>query len=204
MIYNHIRQPVWAWAAGQPSFCPECGATLIAKRGDVVVWHWAHKAKRTSGCPNEESLWHLRFKEVYLQFPKWDIEVPLVIDSKRFRVDAIRKDHRVIREFVHSLSPHYQRKHEALVRGRFNVLWVIDGKKFASARRKEVSGGGLKRLLKPIARDLCEAVNFRVLVHFEDQFWAHWDHDVWYPKTGKAAGHVLELYAMRAALDEFK
>ena len=61
MIYNHDRVAVWDWG-GDESLCPECGHSLIAKRGDIVVWHWAHKpvtGGKSCICPHKESIWHL-------------------------------------------------------------------------------------------------------------------------------------------------
>jgi hypothetical protein len=44
------------------SKCPECGATLIAKTGTIVVWHWAHE-HISPDCPYAgESAWHLAWK----------------------------------------------------------------------------------------------------------------------------------------------
>lgn len=41
--------------------CRYCGATMIAKVGSVVIWHWAHDSG--SSCPSAgETEWHLGWK----------------------------------------------------------------------------------------------------------------------------------------------
>ena len=48
--------------------CPCCGADLIARCGDLKVWHWAHKGRRV--CDHwweSETEWHRAWKDT---FPK--------------------------------------------------------------------------------------------------------------------------------------
>lgn len=46
--------------------CFECGAPMIAKTGDVVIWHWAHKAENPACGLSSESEWHLTWKSLGL------------------------------------------------------------------------------------------------------------------------------------------
>lgn len=45
--------------------CPDCGGEVIAKCGEHVCWHWAHRPESPdSSCPNRpgETPWHLAWK----------------------------------------------------------------------------------------------------------------------------------------------
>lgn len=46
--------------------CPSCGAGLIAKCGNIVSWHWAHKSRDCDLWSEPESEWHVNWKK---QFP---------------------------------------------------------------------------------------------------------------------------------------
>lgn len=187
MLLNHERQTPRNWDDAIPSLCPDCNAPLTPRRGHVVVWHWAHRAATqggsAGGCTTTETQWHLLWKAVYQDFPKWEIEVSLTIDGMKFRLDAANISALKAREFVHSLSDSYVVKHLALRRSGLDVLWIFDGDEFAAARRKRIRRGGIKHLLKPKARWLHSRVGG--LVHFDGRLWREWRSDCWYPaETG--------------------
>jgi competence CoiA-like predicted nuclease len=196
MLLDHDRRTVAvARDAGDldGSRCPDCGDGLIAKRGELVVWHWAHRPGHADrDCAHEESQWHLRMKAAYLNFPGWQVEVPLVVGDGKFRVDAMNASTGAVREFVHSLSPYYRRKHVALKQGGKDVLWIMDGREFVSLRAKDVRRGGKRRFLKPRAEELHDLVG--TLVHYEGMLWHEWRDGVWYPNAGRAAMEVVRLY----------
>jgi competence protein CoiA len=43
--------------------CPACGGEVVAKCGELVAWHWAHKAKDCDPWSEPESEWHLGWKQ---------------------------------------------------------------------------------------------------------------------------------------------
>jgi len=47
--------------------CADCGHAMIAKTGDVMVWHWAHRAANPDCPAAHEGPWHLLWK--YLAAP---------------------------------------------------------------------------------------------------------------------------------------
>jgi len=203
MFYNHKRKLVQEWAQDrtEESLCPGCNAPLVSRQGDLVRWHWAHhpKAHERSSCPFEESLWHLALKEAYMSFG-FEGEKPLMIGDKTFRIDAYKQGDGVvkIREFVHSLSPHYVAKHQTLQQANegvhYDILWILDGNKFVSARRRPVSEGkGFRRFLIPRAYAFHKQV--RCFVHYDGQLWHEWDHNVWYPNDGELSQRVADRHA---------
>lgn len=206
MIYNHERLTVGQAQPSQESLCPECRGPLVAKRGDMVAWHWAHKPcpEGRASCPFVESQWHLKWKEVYLGFSGWDIEVPVLAGGRQYRADAMNPSTGKIREFVHSLSPYYVEKHHALKKAGYDVCWIMDGGAFASGRRKERAKGGIGRLLKPSALLLHQDIG--VLVHFDGALWKEWRHDIWFPMFGDVAQGLVRRFSVAspAGIDLFK
>jgi hypothetical protein len=198
VLLNHERQTPRDWDDAVPSLCPDCGAVLIARRGRILVWHWAHRARPgpppgTDGCACEESSWHLLWKDVYHRFDGWEVEVPVELAGERFRLDAARLETGRVREFVHSLSERYLQKHLALKRSGLDVLWIFDGERFVAERRRGIRRGGFKHLLKPKARWLHARVGG--LVHWDGALWREWKADCWYPVEGDTTAKLLASFS---------
>jgi hypothetical protein len=197
MLLNHARLPVWEWRGGE-SRCPDCLEELTARRGEVNMWHWAHRPAghaRPGACACEESEWHLLWKSAYLSLPGWRVEEPVTVAGARYRLDAVNPATGAVREFVHSLSDAYMAKHAALAGAGLDVMWLMDGSEFASARRSHARGrgeGGWRRLLKPRAAMLHALVGVRV--HLDGHLWKEWRNDVWYKMEGEAAMSMLTRY----------
>ena len=108
--------------------CPCCGADMLAKCGDLKVWHWAHKSKRV--CDHwweSETEWHRAWKDT---FPKeWQEVVQYAEDGEKHIADIRTPDGFVI-EFQHSSI----KAEEKLAREQFykNMVWVVDGKRAKS------------------------------------------------------------------------
>ena len=59
--YNRLGEQVVAWEATReegPFSCPECGQTVILKKGSAVVHHFAHLPPSTCQCGAGESVEH--------------------------------------------------------------------------------------------------------------------------------------------------
>lgn len=185
MILNHRRLPVSRHDGG-PSKCPDCGADLIARRGDVVVWHWAHEKSDPAhdGCAWEESRWHLQWKDAYLSVSGWGVEHRVTLGGAQYVLDAFNEQTGRVREFVHSLSPRYAAKHRALSAhfGASRVGWIWDGNEFASLRAKHCAGDGRRDFLKPRAYEAYTSIGGLVHVPVgEDRgMWRHWKGNVFY------------------------
>jgi len=179
MFYNHERKLVSEWVRGEESLCPDCREPLIAKMGEIVIWHWAHKAY--ASCWNVETLWHICWKMVYMEMPGWEIEYPIEIDGKSYRLDAYNPATKQAREFVHSLSKDYQNKHFDMLDSDYSPLWIWDGDAFRSAYLKWERSAtdlffryGLKRAALAMFKDLDS------YLHFNGFWWRHWQNNTWF------------------------
>lgn len=192
MILNAKGLPVWLADLSQPSLCPQCDGELIAKRGEYVVWHWAHRSRSHNRVCSTggESAWHLQWKAAYLQFSSWSIEVKI----GDYRVDAVNLRTRNVREFIHSLSPSYIDKADALAEMGYDVLWIFDGGEFV--RWKVTCCGadykGRSDFLKPKATEYYSALGG--LVHHQNKLYREWRNGVFYPTQGSAAMAVLDAF----------
>src|SRR5262249_14312619 len=149
-LYNAQRNRVADSQQCEPSTCPDCQRSLFARRGDRVIWHWAHYARdgqRAAPCGHIESAWHLQWKSAYDQLANWQVEA----NVEGFRVDAVNFTTGSLREFIHSLSPYYRTKHRCLSRLSFDIRWIFDGAVFVSSRLRRRRDGAIAHLLKPLA-----------------------------------------------------
>jgi competence CoiA-like predicted nuclease len=65
---------------GEKGICPFCNGEMIAKCGDLRIWHWAHKfAECDTWQGGKETEWHL----------KWKRKVGLEFSEKRIEKDGI-------------------------------------------------------------------------------------------------------------------
>lgn len=123
-IVNGQRQEAQPNLSGK---CPACGHPMIAKCGEVKIWHWAHKGSRL--CDpwwENETEWHRAWKG---QFPvNWQEVVHKAKNGEKHIAD-VKTDHGWVIEFQHS----YIRPEERRSRDTFypKLVWVVDG-----ARRK--------------------------------------------------------------------
>lgn len=94
--------------------CPACGEALVAKKGDVRMHHFAHKAGQECAYGYESSL-HLAAKEilskatsitlpaVYLSFPNSGKDRELLCPAKTIPIDSVdleRRFHDVVPDIV--------------------------------------------------------------------------------------------------------
>lgn len=99
--------------------CPGCGGEVVAKCGEVLQWHWSHRAAECDPWSEPESGWHIAWKN---QFPsEWQERV---IGPHRADVATPKG---VIEFQKSSISTKEIREREAFY-GR--MLWVIDALDF--------------------------------------------------------------------------
>lgn len=119
-LVNGQRQEAQPNLSGE---CPFCGSPMVAKCGEVRVWHWAHKGRLL--CDpwwENETEWHRAWKD---HFPAdWQEIVHATGDGERHIADVKTADGWVI-EFQHSyLKPEERRSREDFYS---KLIWVVDG-----------------------------------------------------------------------------
>jgi len=107
--------------------CPACGHPMVAKCGEVKIWHWAHKRRRP--CDpwwENETEWHRAWKG---QFPDdWQEVVHRDKNGEKHIAD-VKTDQGWVIEFQHStIKPDERRSRDTFYP---KLVWVVDG-----ARRK--------------------------------------------------------------------
>ena len=103
--------------------CPSCGQVMLAKCGDIKVWHWAHKGRRI--CDHwweNETEWHRAWKG---QFPEGWHEIVHESESGEKHIADIKTDQDWVIEFQHSRIDIEERRS----RDNFykKLIWVVDG-----------------------------------------------------------------------------
>jgi competence protein CoiA len=103
--------------------CQGCGATLIAKCGDIKIHHWAHKGKRI--CDpwwENETEWHRAWKNNFKA--EWQ-EVIHFSESGEKHIADVKTPNGWVLELQHS----FLNQHERLSRIQFykKLVWVVDG-----------------------------------------------------------------------------
>lgn len=107
--------------------CPSCDSPMIAKCGEVLVHHWAHKRGRL--CDpwwENETEWHRNWKD---QFPADWQEIVHRAESGERHIADVKTDHGWALEFQHSyIKPSERQSRDAFYS---KLIWVVNG-----ARRK--------------------------------------------------------------------
>ncbi len=103
--------------------CPSCGRAMVAKCGELKIWHWAHLGRRT--CDpwwENETEWHRAWKE---QFPVDWQEVIHRAESGEKHIADIKTAQGWVLEFQHS----YLKPEERWARDSFypKLVWVVNG-----------------------------------------------------------------------------
>jgi hypothetical protein len=123
-LVNEQRQEAQPHLSGK---CPTCGHPMVAKCGEVKIWHWAHQGSRP--CDpwwENETEWHRAWKG---QFPvNWQ-EVVHQAENGEKHIADVKTDHGWVIEFQHSyIKPEERRSRDTFYP---KLVWVVDG-----ARRK--------------------------------------------------------------------
>lgn len=108
---------------GLTGICPGCDKPMVAKCGEVKVWHWAHAGTRM--CDpwwENETEWHRKWKG---HFPvEWQERIQYASDGEKHIAD-VKTGKDWVLEFQHS----YLKPEERRVRTAFypKLVWIIDG-----------------------------------------------------------------------------
>lgn len=104
--------------------CPSCGAETVAKCGNHVIWHWAHKS--LAHCDKwweAETEWHRQWKSHFPQ--EWQEVVLLDQSTGEQHVADVRTASGLVIEFQRStINPDEVQAREAFYR---RMIWIVDG-----------------------------------------------------------------------------
>jgi competence CoiA-like predicted nuclease len=124
-------------APGLKATCPLCGGDVVAKCGEIKIWHWAHKSDLICDVFKEhESEWHRNWKEC---FPDENREVIITKRGDMHIADVVTFSGMVI-EFQNSPISF----DKIVERERFydRMVWVFNCQK--GSDRIEIIGGSLQ------------------------------------------------------------
>ena len=115
------------------AICPICKEEVIAKCGDLNIWHWAHKSKEDCDKWSEgETEWHLNWKN---EFSKEEQEVIVEENKDNWFKDykIHRADIKTNKGLVVELQNSSISNIEIIEREVFydKMIWLINGEKFA-------------------------------------------------------------------------
>lgn len=140
----------------QSGRCPVCDQAMIAKCGEVNIWHWAHKGRRV--CDpwwENETEWHREWKG---QFPENWQEIVHHSDSGEKHIADVKTDQGWVIEFQHSfIRPEERRSRDAFYP---KLAWVVNG-----ARRKRDS----EQFRNALNHGMHDGSNARIRIPFADE-----------------------------------
>jgi len=112
---------------GAKGECPSCGSELIAKCGEIVIHHWAHKKKCSDHWWENETEWHRNWKN---KFPnEWQEVIHRDESGEKHIADVKTPDDWVI-EFQHSaIKPEERRSRNNFYNKNSQLIWVVDCKR---------------------------------------------------------------------------
>lgn len=119
-LVNGQRQEAQPNLSGK---CRICDDRMVAKCGEIRIWHWAHLGKRKCDRWWEpETEWHRGWKN---RFPVDWQEVPQNAENGEKHIADVMTDHGWVLEFQHShIPPEERRSRNAFHR---KLVWVVDG-----------------------------------------------------------------------------
>lgn len=120
MLYALVNGKKERARPGTHATCPDCAGELVARCGDVNVWHWAHRSLPENCEYESEGEWHLNWKAL---FPSDACEVRIEKGDRYKIADCVLSSGRVL-EFQNSpISPE-----EIADRERFygKMAWVFN------------------------------------------------------------------------------
>jgi hypothetical protein len=105
------------------ALCPYCGKEMIAKCGSVIVWHWAHVARRS--CDpwwENETGWHRAWKNLFPQ--GWQEVIHIDDRTGERHIADVKTPFDLVVEFQHSSMTEVEKNARDSFYGR--IVWVVD------------------------------------------------------------------------------
>jgi competence protein CoiA len=109
--------------------CPVCHNPVIARCGEINVWHWAHEASSTCDEWSEaDTAWHYAWKNLV---PAQRVEVLVEAGSKRHLAPLVSADGTFVELRSKYISPSDVRGIEAFYKDR-QMVWLFDARQTMS------------------------------------------------------------------------
>ena len=104
--------------------CSRCQHEMIAKCGDFVAWHWAHKGRRRCDpWAENETDWHRDWKDCFPEESQEVVHTDPATGERHFA--DVKTDTGLVVEFQHSPIKQSELESRELFYG--NMIWVVDG-----------------------------------------------------------------------------
>ena len=119
MMYANINGEKSLAFPEQRAKCPSCGDELIAKCGQIRIWHWSHLAENDCDAWTEpESEWHLGWKK-HVSADR--VEVVIERSGVKHRADIIAANGAILELQASPLSPQTIQGREIFYK---NMAWL--------------------------------------------------------------------------------
>jgi hypothetical protein len=129
---------------GLSAKCPGCGSPMIARCGELRVWHWSHQGRRTCDPWWEpETEWHRAWKN---NFPEIWQEFFQTAENGERHIADVKTERGLVIEFQHSPLRRDERESREHFYG--NIVWVVDGRRRVRDRPKFFASLGEARVAK--------------------------------------------------------
>jgi hypothetical protein len=103
--------------------CPYCGKEMVAKCGSMIVWHWAHVARRS--CDpwwENETEWHRAWKNLFPQ--TWQEVIHRDDRNGERHIADVKTPFDLVLEFQHSSMTESEKDARDSFYGK--IVWVVD------------------------------------------------------------------------------
>lgn len=147
-LINGRRQEAQPGLSGK---CPICDLATVAKCGEIKIWHWAHKGRRTCDAWWEnETEWHRAWKG---SFPEGWQEIVHKAENGEKHIADIKTDQGWVIEFQYSyIKPEERRSRNAFYP---KLAWVVNGtrrkrdvQQFKNALNRSIGVGSHSQIRK--------------------------------------------------------
>ena len=186
MLYAQVNGQKTPATPNSRAICPSCGSEVMAKCGQIKIWHWAHVANDQNCQTKPETEWHIGWKSL---FSKENCEVRITKDLTT-KIADVYTDSGLVVEFQHSTIS----VEEIQLRESFynNMIWVFDiiqpysqgrisiKEKYSVKMKKEYISINWKHAKqhirfcsKPVYLDTGESM-FRLMNVFENRTFVGW------------------------------
>jgi len=107
------------------AFCPLCNSLVIAKCGEIKIWHWTHKSNNLCDSFKEpETQWHLKWKNEFQG--NWQ-EIIIEKEGKKHIADVFTSN-KIVIEFQNSPISSEAIKEREDFYGK--MKWVLNGETY--------------------------------------------------------------------------